>query len=229
MNVLGLVTYLRTNLLDDTGGQGVDWVGHTESDYDSYQLRWSNEELVSNINEAINQVYRRATPAKDLYTISICPNKDTYKLPSYLLKIVQIKNSHNLEVKETEIESIWFDSNVNKIGEPMLYTTDYLTSTIKVYPTPDKEGKLLALIYRLPLKALDLYSQDDIELKDEFVLPMLHYAAALCYMKDEANVLDPNRSQFFMALFDREFPFTSSYSTLRKSRTANKSIKYGGL
>jgi hypothetical protein len=229
MNVLELVTYLRTNILDDTGGQGVDWASHTEEDYDAYQLRWSNEELVSNINEAINQVYRRAQPAKDIFHINIISGKDTYKLPAYLLKIVQIRAEDGREVKEIDLEDLWFSNTIRRSGDISVYTTDYLTSTIKIFPLPDKNSKISAMIYRLPLERADISSTENIELKDEFVLPMLHYAAALCYMKDEANVLDPNRSTYFMNLFDREFPFTSSYSTIRKSRTSNRPVKYGGL
>ena len=229
MNVLELVTYLRTNILDDTGGQGVDWTLHTEEDYDSYQLRWSNEELVSNINEAINQVYRRAMPAKDVLSINICKAKDTYKLPTYLLKILQIRSEDGREIKEVDLEDVWYNHTISSVGHISVYTTDYLTSTIKVYPVPDKYSKMMAMIYRLPLNKADIYSGADVELKDEFILPMLHYATSLCYMKDEANTLDPNRSQYFMNLFDREFPFTSSYSTIRKSRTSNRAVKYGGL
>lgn len=230
MKVLELVTYLRTNILDDTGGQGVDWASHSEEDYDSYQLRWSNEELVSNINEAVNQVYRRMMPVKDILPISIIADKDTYKLPLHILKIIQIKTDKGVELKEVDLEDLWYsDNNYKRQGEPNVYTSEYLTNTIKVYPLPTENTTFSAIVYRLPLKPLTFYSVEDVELKDEYTLPMLYYAASLCYMKDEANVLDPNRSQYFMNLFDKEFPFTSSYSTLRKSRTSNRSIKYGGL
>jgi hypothetical protein len=154
---------------------------------------------------------------------------DTYTLPSYLLKIVQIRNSKGNAVVEKDIEDIWYSGDVFRTGNPTVYTTDYLTSTIKLFPVPAVSDKLSILMYRLPLSKLDIYSDKDVELRDEFLLPMLHYAASLCYMKDEANTLDPSRAKFFMELFDREFPFTSSYSTIRKSRTSNREVKYGGL
>lgn len=227
--MLELVTFLRTNLLDDTGGQGVDWSSHSEDDYDTYQLRWSNEELVANINEAINQVYRRAMPAKDTYNFKATIGKFSYKLPSYILKVLLVKSSDNHEIKEVSLEDIWGNKSLDKQGKPLKYVTDHLTNTLRLYPIPDKDDDISMVIYRLPLEKLELHSGDDIELKEEFILPMIHYAASLCYMKDEANVLDPNRSQYFMSLFDREFPFTSSYSTIRKSRTSNRSTRYGGL
>lgn len=230
MKMLDLVQYLRTNILDDTGGQGVDWSSHTEDDYDTYQLRWSNDELVSNINEAIRTVYRRAMPVRDIHTLGCTALKETYKLPTYILKIIDTKTSNNLSLKEVSIDDVWGNGDLlTRTGEPLYYVSDHLTNTIRIYPIPDKEYTITLMVYRLPLKSLDLYSQEDVELKEEFLFPMLNYAAALCYMKDEANVLDPNRSQYFMGLFDREFPFTSSYSTIRKSRTANRPIKYGGL
>ena len=228
--MLELVTYLRTNILDDTGGQGTDWSSHSEEDYDSYQLRWSNEELVSNINEAINQVYRRATPAKDTYKLKTIQGVSNYKIPSYILKILLMRIPDLTEIDEVSLEDIWSIPNLDsKISSPRKYVTDHLTNTISLYPIPDKEYSVSMMVYRLPLKRLELNSSEDLELKEEFNLPMLHYAASLCYMKDEANTLDPNRSQYFMSLFDREFPFTSSYSTIRKSRTSNRAIRYGGL
>ena len=229
MKMLDLVTYLRTNLLDDTGGQGVDWTTYSDQDQESYQLRWSNEELVANINEAINQVYRRILPVKDIVHLKVITGKEVYNLPTYLLSIIQIRTEQGNPLKEVNIEDVWYSKSNNKRIEPTEYTSDYLTGTLRVYPTPLKDNLLSLLIYRLPKESKSLYDSDDIDLRDEFNLPMLYYAASLCYMKDEANILDPNRANYFMSLFDREFPFTSAYSSLRKSRTANRSIKYGGL
>ena len=57
MNLLDLVTHLRKSVLYDTGGTGVDWSVINESDYDSIQLRWTNEELVNYINEVDDYSY----------------------------------------------------------------------------------------------------------------------------------------------------------------------------
>lgn len=231
MTLLDLVTYLRTNILDDTGGQGVDWTGHTEESYDSYQLRWTNEELVSNINEAINQVYRRASPVEDIITISVDSGKEVYTLPSHVLKILLVRSSEGHELKEESLGNLWDVRDFNlKVGTTSKFVTNYTTNTIRLYPIPEKDQELTLMVYRLPKVKLtwDDYCDSNIELREEFNLPMLNYAAHLCYLKDEANTLDPNRASVFMQLFDREFPFTSSYSTIRKSRTGNRPVKYGG-
>jgi hypothetical protein len=232
MTLLELVSYLRTNILDDTGGQGVDWSSHSEEDYDSYQLRWSNEELVSNINEAINQVYRRSMPIEDIYSIELVESKSSYKLPSYIIKILLARIDSGRSIKEVSLNDLWkIDSFDKIIGEPNVYVTDSLSNTLRVFPTPDKDQMLSLMVYRLPKNTLVWHSDQDVslELRGEFNIPMLYYAAHLCYLKDEANTLDPTRASTFMQLFDREFPFTSSYSTIRKGRTANRPIKYGGL
>jgi hypothetical protein len=227
MKMLELISFLRSNILDDTGGQGVDWSSHTEDDADSYQLRWSNEELVSNINEAINQVYRRAAPARDTYQITTKAGKYIYDLPKYILRLVRARLVDGDEIPEVTLDDVW--NKPAKMGVATGYITDYVSGTVQFHPIPNSVYSVEFMVNRLPKVKLDLYSSEDVELKDEFVLPMLHYAASLCYMKDEANSLDPQRSQYFMNLFDREFPFTSSYSTIRKSRTANRPVKYGGL
>ena len=65
MKLIEAMKYLRENILDDIGGLGADWCSFSEDDADSLQLRWGNEELVANINEAMNQVYRRILPVKE--------------------------------------------------------------------------------------------------------------------------------------------------------------------
>ena len=69
MTLLELVKHLRTNILYDTGGTGVDWSGYVEDDYSSIQLRWTNEELTANINDSIIQVYHRNNTIKDFLKI----------------------------------------------------------------------------------------------------------------------------------------------------------------
>jgi len=48
-------------------------------------------------------------------------------------------------------------------------------------------------------------------------------------MKDEVNTLDPKRAMTYLALFDAEFPPVSSYGAMRKAKTANRAINYGGI
>lgn len=231
MNLLELVTHLRTNILDDTGGQGVDWTGWNDTDFDSVQLRWSNEELVANINEAIKLVYRRINPVKDLITLDVIPGSTTYTLPEYVIKIIGVKREDGKDLIEKSIEDIWELKDMNtKTGDLSKYIPDDINNTLRVFPSPLENETLSLMIYRGPLVKL-VWGVNNVipELREDFHLPLLFYAAHLSYLKDEANTYDPSRAKDFLAMFDREFPFTSAYSNVRKRRTTNRPIRYGGL
>jgi hypothetical protein len=115
-------------------------------------------------------------------------------------------------------------------GDIQFYVLDDVDNTLRISPMPLVDETLDILIYRYPKTSLSWEFPDSSpELKEEFQVPMLSYAAFLCYMKDEANTLDPKRADTFSAMFDREFPFVSSYGSIRKRRTSNRTVKYGGI
>lgn len=231
MTLLELVTHLRRNILHDVGGTGTDWASWSESDYDSIQLRWNNEELVSFINEAIRVVYRRTNPVKDLYQLDLVKDTYLYSLPDYIIEVLKAKRSNGKYIKEASMDQYWDYTEYNtKTGEPAYFFPDVEGSKLRFYPIPSVDETIDLMVYRLPKTEL---SWDDNEaspeLRVEYQIPMLFYAGAMCYLKDEANTLDPRRSAELMAMFDREFPFTSAYSNIRKGRTTNRPIKYGGI
>jgi len=231
MNVLELVSYLRKNILYDTGGQGVNWESYNSDDYDSIQLRWGNEELVSNINEAITQVYRRTNPIKDIEELEVFAGVSEYTIPTYIQNILLVKDSFSRQLKERELIDRWWDETLDtQTGDLKIFIPDLKNNTIKFSPVPSKDETLLMVIYRYPKEKLTWDDYDvSPELVEEYQLPMLWYAAFLAYSKDEVNTLDPQRAERMKSYFDREFPFTSVYSNIRKGRTSNRTIKYGGL
>ena len=231
MTLLELVTHLRNNILHDNGGTGVDWSSFSSDDIDSMQLRWTNEELTANINEAISQVYKRTSPIKDVYTIDIEAGVTDYTLPDYIKNILLVKNSKGHPVVEREIVELWWDETLDtQIGEVTVFIPDLKNRTIKFLNVPKENETITLLVYRYPKTQLSWDTPDiSPELLPQYQLPMLWYAAGLCYLKDEVNTLDPKRADRMMAMFDREFPFTSVYSIIRKERTSNRPIRYGGI
>ena len=231
MTLLELVKYLRSNILHDLGGTGANWSSWSESDYDSIQLRWTNEELVSYINEAISQVYRRTNPIKDFYQLNITADINTYPIPSYILEILKVKGGNGRPLQVKSMDDFWDLQSYNTFkGEPNSFFPDVEQGNIRIYPTPLSADTLDMMIYRLPKSRLSWGNPGEVpELREEYQIPMLFGAAALCYLKDEANTLDPQRSNTLTLMFDREFPFTSSYSNIRKGRTANRPVSYGGI
>ena len=231
MNLLEMVTHLRNEILYDTGGQGVDWSRYNEDTFDSIQLRWTNEGIVSNINEAIKQVYRRTNPVKDIIPLPISVGTNTYSLPAYVSSVENVKRGTGEMVDVRSLDELWSLQDLDtRTGYPIYFIPDTTLNTIQFYPTPSTTDTLKLIVYRLPKVNLS-WEDNDVtpELKEEYQIPMLYGAASLCYLKDEANTLDPNRAATFTAMFDREFPFTSVYSNISKSRKTKRTMRYGGL
>lgn len=230
LTILDLVTHLRRNVLHDLGGTGVDWTALQDSDYDSIQLRWSNEELVSNINEAIRVASRSVNPIKDIVKLPIRAHKNLYTLASNITKVISVRRSDGVSIKERMLDDYFRDSVFDTVeGNIEAFITDD-TKSFRVYKTPSEDSFLMLKVYRLPRHDYTWADQyETIEFRDDHQIPLLSYALYLCYMKDEANTYDPNRANTFLAAFNKDFPSVSVYSSIRKSRTSNRPVKYGGL
>lgn len=227
MTLLELVKHLRINILDDTGGHGVDWANYSEEDAGSFQLRWENEELVANINEAIRQVYKRINPVQDIYSLSVLSGVKDYTLPSYIREVLSGRRADGRILEEKSVLDYLSDDFESDTGDLEAYIPDQETNKLRIYPEPIANETVTLHVYRYPKVELTWDNTElSPELRLEYQVPMLNYAAFLCYMKDEANTYDPQRANTFSALFDREFPFTSCYSSNRKSRTVNRPVKF---
>lgn len=233
MNLLALVTFLRTSILDDTGGTGVEWEGIGREDDDADMLRWSNEELVEFIDEAVRQVYRRILPVKDSsLDIAITAGVSTYILNPKIIQLLRTRlTSTGLALNEVDINDLWDISDwESKTGTPTCFTPNYDTATITLFPIPEIDDTLKILVNRYPLVDLS-WSKNTalVGLRQEVLLPMLNYAAFMAYNKDEENTSDAAIANRFLDLFTRDFPHSSLYADSRKRRTTNRGIAYGGL
>jgi len=254
MKLIDLIKYLRVNILDDRGGHKIDWTSITEDSEESVMLRWSNEELTAYIQEALYQVYRRILPAHGYYTeldINVLPGQSVYDLDSRILRVFSgrlLSSKRDLTLCDLQqLNKNGSDNSfLDETGNPTSLIVDYTAGQIRVHPQPDfsnlvetpplsgtfiEQGEQLTLLVnRLPLRKLKFASSlSRVEIRDEFAVPMLDYAAYLSYSKDEANTLDPQGAERRLVAFNREFPQTSAYSDVRKRRSTRNQTRYGGL
>jgi hypothetical protein len=234
MTLRDLVKHLRLYILDDSGGFGVDWENIAEDDAASQQLRWKNEELAAYINEAIRQVYRRTQPIEDASTFSITTEEGvaSYSIDPRIIKILMIRSASTGKVlKVTDIHQyIEFKEFEVYESTPSGYMPDYQSGQIRFFPIPKAVDTYNLIVYRFPLKELtwDNPNQSP-ELRLEWQIPMLNYAAHLAYYKPDENTFSPDKANNFLQLFTAEFSDTSAYSETRKRRSTNRSVKYGGI
>ena len=233
MNLLELVTHLRSSILDDVGGTGISWANITENDDEVVQLRWTNEELTRFINEAEKRACRNALLIKSAssdYDITVVADTAEYALNS---KIVKIKGAYlsstGKELIPIEYEDMieiakWRDTT----GTPTSYIPDIENSKITLYPKPESSDTIACLVNLLPTSDMswDTNEVDSPQIREEYHLSMLNWAAHLAYLKDEANTFDPGRSEYFRALFEREFSDSSAYGETRRRRSTGRAVRY---
>lgn len=235
MTLLELVKYLRESILDDVGGTNVDWTSIDEESIENSQLRWSNEELTRFINEAQNRVCLDSLAIKDStnFTISVVADTASYSLDS---RIIQIKgiylDSTGKELIEQEYEDLYTHQNWRDVtGTPTHYMLDIDTGSIQLYPKPETNDTIYIVAYRLPLTEFSWLTAEtqSAELRSEYQIPMLNWAAYLAYQKDEANTFDPQRATYFRQLYSADFTYNNPHSDIRRRRSSNRTIRYGGI
>jgi hypothetical protein len=226
-----LVKYLRLDILDDFVS---GWDSMVEGSNNS-ELLWSNESLARYINEAQKQAVRRSLLIKDFttYTITTVANTSTYTLDSKIIRVKDIDNdTDGLPLTELQYEDVRGVQNwKTAAGTPDYYIVDYDMGKIRLYKIPEAVHTLNLVVYRLPLKDLDwdTGSSASPEIREEYQIPMLHYAAFLAYSKQDVDAFDPQKAMYHLQQFNAEFSDTSAYSETRKRRENNHTVKYGGL
>lgn len=231
MTLIELVKYLRTSILDDTGGSGVAWEDITEDDEGVYQLRWSNEELTQMINQAERDACRAAdllkTTLDSTFNISVVATTHTYALDPRVYKVKQVYlASTGKFLGEADIENIMTD--LTKKNTPEYFIQDVNVNELRLYPEPIASDTISLIGYRFPLVAYN-WDQAEIlssELRSEHQIPMLWQAAYYAYQKDEANSFDPNRAEYFRNKFNQQFTPESGYTETRRSRSRGRTVRY---
>lgn len=235
MTLLELVKHLRRSILDDTGGVGVAWEDLTEDDVENEQLRWSNEELTSFIDQAQKKACRAAyllKKSEDAFNISVVAGTADYSLDSRIIRVKVIESAGTgFELIKAEYEDFLGEQNWRtKSAVPTHYIIDESDKSIKLYPSPIATDTLSLIYYRLPLITLDWTDPNqEIEIPVEYQIEMLDWAASLAYMKDEANTFDPARAGTYAALFRSNFTDTSVYGEIRRKRSKGRTVRYGGI
>lgn len=238
MNLLEMVKYLRTSILDDTGGTGVEWEDITEDQDAAELLRWTNEELTTFINEAIKKACRASYLLKDsqpTFNISLVDLQSDYLIDG---RIISVKSARLVttgkRLTPIAYEDIWDETTVAmREGVPQFFYTDAITGILSVYPIPTTASGLEDIQFITVREVMTELDWDDneatTELNSRYHIPLLNYAAYMAYLKDEANSLDPARAQQFLTLFINEFDNESVYGEVRRTRNKRGTTRYGGI
>jgi hypothetical protein len=146
MTLLELVKYLRSYILFDVGGHGIEWENIAEDDDEIVMLRWSNEELVEYIQQALYQVYRRILPAHGYYPeldVNVIAGEPTVDLDYRILNVLSASFENTdgtvvdlcmTDLQELERKHPNTLQELSRNGTPRNIIPDFTSGTLRMQP-----------------------------------------------------------------------------------------------
>lgn len=188
---------------------------------------WSDEEVVSYLNEAVQEACERARLIEDRSTPSVCAvsvlaGESTYRLHASVLEIKRLTLDGRLltetSIEELDAEHLGWES---RSGRPQRFVFEQPTGAvpprIRLVPTPNQTGSVALTVYRGPLKLLDVDSGSP-EIHARFHEHLLHWMLHRAYQKHDAEAFDPNKAMDALAMFVRAFGERPDANVQRKHR-----------
>jgi len=153
------------------------------------------------------EAYTIGDASKAIARICVKAGTMVYPLSSKIIKIdrcyLESRGRQYPLTQKLEVRS-------NEEGTPIWYTEG--KGVLILFPKPDASinqstgGDMLNLeVYRLPLVDLTMQVSSAPEIPEEYHFDLLHYVCAMAFMKQDDQTIDPAKSQWHEAQFERKF------------------------
>lgn len=190
---------------------------------------WSNELIVSYLNEAIQEACERAKLIEDRRTAEVCSvavvaGQNTYDLHASVFEIKRLSLDGRV-LDETSVEELdcvapgW----EGKTGTSRQFIFEQARgnspASIRLVPASANSGSIALTVYRCALKPL----RADVELgkpelPERFHERLLDWVLHRAYLKQDADTFDPNKATQSLALFVQAFGERVDANVQRKHR-----------
>jgi hypothetical protein len=190
---------------------------------------WSTEEIVSFLNEAVQEACERAKLIEDRSTSTVCTlpivvGQDTYPLH---LSVLEIKRAtfNGRVLDETSVEEE--DANncgwEQREGQPRRFIYEPASGArppqLRLVPRPNSPGAIALTVYRGALRPLSACARiESPELPARFHTRLLHWMMYRAHLKQDADTFDTARAAEHMALFEAAFGSRNDANVQRKHR-----------
>ncbi len=188
---------------------------------------WSDEEITSYLNDAVNEACERALLIEDRTTADVCTVSLSIGEPNYPIhdSIIKIKRVTlgGARLPETSVEAMDEEETFweNRSGKPTRFIRDGETS-IRVVPTPVEAADLSMTVYRTPLEPLVVDRPDESpEIKSIYHYRLLPWVYRCALLKQDAETLDKDRALEQEILFTFNFGVRPDANVQRKHRDRN--------
>lgn len=208
MKVEGFVSRFRAALFDDA-----------EPPF------WSDEEIVSYLNEAVQEACERAKLIEDRsMPLVLVPGQDTYNLSPSVFEIKRL-TFRGRPLDETSVEELDCDAPGWELrsGQPRCFIFEQASGAqppkVRVVPTPISAEPLGLTVYRGVLQSLSAdIETGQPEIPARFHERLMDWLMHRAYLKQDADTFDPSKAATSLALFTQAFGERPDANVQRKHR-----------
>lgn len=186
---------------------------------------WSDERIVSYLNEAVQEACERARLIEDRsMTLELEPGQDTYRLHASVLEVKRL-TCRGRPLHETSVEELDCDSPgwERRTGQPRCFvfepTSGAQPAKVRLVPTPATAEAAGLTVYRGArqlLEAGDPTGQPEIPAR--FHARLMDWAMHRAYLQQDADTFDPNKAATSLAQFEQAFGERPDANVQRKHR-----------
>lgn len=190
---------------------------------------WSPENIVSYLNEAVQEACERAKLIEDRSTAAVCSiplqaGESTYPLHPSVFEIKRL-TFRGRPLDETSVEELDADSPgwEARSGQPRLYIFEQASgirpAQVRLVPTPAAADTIALTVCRGALKPLS--ADNDAgrpELPERFHMRLMDWMLHRAYLKQDADAFDPNKAAVSLGLFVQAFGERPDANVQRKRR-----------
>ena len=215
MTLLELIYRARLRLDDLGGNTGTPSAPYTYYfEEDDSGCLWSNQELISYVNSARNELAHRIpirdSSTEELTEITLMEGVATYSIDPRILAIDSVVLASTgeplIKLSDADDRSQWRDPYSTTYSEPTAvtqYRTDFNDYILTVYATPTEEDTLYLALRRLPLSAL-LWEDANLDISEPAAIyheALLDWICMQAYLKRDSNTFDADLSGRHQGLF----------------------------
>lgn len=186
---------------------------------------WSDDEIASYLDDAVNEACVRARLIEDSSTPEVCsltltPGQSSYVLHESVIDVRRVTfNGKALgmsSVEEEDENDLTWESR--KGSEPLRVIVSG-TNRIRVVPEPTASVTLGLTVYRTPLVALTAATPTaSPETPAIYHMRLRDWAYRCAYLKQDAEAFDKSSADEFEARFERSFGVRLDANVARKRR-----------
>lgn len=190
---------------------------------------WTSENIVSYLNEAVQEACERASLIEDRSTPAVCSltlqvGESTYPLHPSVFEIKRLtfrgRPLDETSVEELDAEAPGWEA---RSGQPRAFIFEQASgirpAQVRLVPTPTVTGTIALTVLRGALRPLsaDIPSGKP-EIHERYHRRLLDWVFHRAYLKQDAEVFDPNKAAQSLALFVQAFGERPDANVQRKHR-----------